>query len=95
MFSQYGQLGEPPLQPLTTRVFVGLAEGGAAALKGEVVGKVVKLRDGERVNVRDTVPVGDPEEEKVEAEDGKGRHRGPRANPAIPELRIKPVTLLS
>ena len=31
----------------------------------------------------------------AEAEDGKGRHRGPRATPAIPEFRLNPVILLS
>ena len=34
-------------------------------------------------------------EERVVAEVGKGRHRGPRITPAIPELGPNPVILLS
>ena len=32
---------------------------------------------------------------EVVTEDGKGRHRGPRITPAIPELGPNPVILLS
>ena len=42
------------------------------------------------VGVRVLVTLG-----SAEAEDGKGRHRGPRATPAIPEFRLNPVILLS
>jgi hypothetical protein len=66
LFSQYGQEGEP-IQPLTTRVFEGLTEGRGAALtyEGRKVGVrvVERLWVGERVKVRDTVPVGDVEKE--------------------------------
>jgi hypothetical protein len=69
-------------------VFEGLAEGGAAAaLKGEVV----KMEVGVWEERLEEVTL----EERVEAEDGTGRHRGPLVTPAIPEFRVKSVTLLS
>jgi len=87
LFSQYGQDGLP-IHPSTTRVFEGLAEGGAAAaLKGEVV----KMEVGVWEERLEEVTL----EERVEAEVGKGRHRGPRITPAIPKLGPNPVILPS
>ena len=86
MFSQYGQDGLP-IHPSTTRVFEGLAEGGAAVLKGEVAKREVGVWEERLEDV--TL------EERVKAEVGKGRHRGPRITPAIPELGPNPVILLS
>ena len=90
MFSQYGQEGEP-IHPSTTRVFVGLAEGGAATLQGEVVRREVGVREWVGEALLEVVT----RDETVEAEDGTDIQNEPRAAPAIPELRVKSVTLLS
>ena len=88
LFSQYGQ---DPIQPSTTREFEGVAEGGR--------GVKVRWEDGERVvdPVMEgrTVVLEEWLVEKVTALVGKGRHKEPFETPAIPELALNPVNVLS